>query len=53
MKKVSADTITELTVSYSDGTGKSASPPTSQQLIEQIRADLTLRIESLKKSMQR
>ncbi len=52
MKKVSADTITELSGSAAASPGVGGTPPTTQQMIDQIRGQLTTRIESLSKSAQ-
>ncbi len=48
MKKVSADTVTELTAAAGSG----AAPPTAEEMIEQIRTRLTLKVKSLAKLMQ-
>jgi hypothetical protein len=47
MKKVSADTVTELTVASGFSPGSHGTPPTAEEMIENIRATLTLRVESL------
>jgi hypothetical protein len=53
MKKVSADTVTELTMAAAPTPGAGGTPPTAEQMIDQIRSRLTLRIESLDKSERR
>lgn len=48
-KKVSADTATELSMNSGFSPGSYGAPPTAQQMIDQIRADLTLKVEALTK----
>lgn len=52
MKKVSADTIAELTAAAALTPGSGGTPPTAGQMIDQIRTKLTLKVTSLTKSMQ-
>lgn len=52
MEKVSADTITELTIANAlPGNGPIKAAPTTQELIDQIRTELAKRVKSLAKSM--
>jgi len=52
MEKVSADTVTELTAAYAPpGSAPAGPPPTTQKLIEQVRATLKKKIDDLTKSM--
>lgn len=47
LKKVSADTVTELTINSGFSPGSHGAQPTAQQMIDKIRAELTMRVEAL------
>ncbi|MBU6475514.1 MAG: hypothetical protein KGQ70_06085, partial [Alphaproteobacteria bacterium] len=53
MKKVSADTITELTASAATVAGAGGTPPTTEELIDKVRASLRAKAKALSASGQR
>ncbi len=52
MKKVSADTITKITANAATKPGAGGTPPTTEEMIDSIRAKLTARADALFKSEQ-